>query len=370
MRVLSLPASFRRSVGLPLWLGLPLLAVWGAWLISGQAEPLVQALFAPVVAHCERWAFPLNAILTGRYGFLTMAPLLMVWTLPLVVLFGLVVDVSQRTGIAVRLAQQWHPFAVRLGVSGDDLIRALMGLGCNVPAVASFRGRSARVAVAAIGFGVPCSFQLGAALSVFSAAQRPSLALAYSALLAVSLVAYLRIGYPTPRSVIRSWSLHTTLPQATLDGRYLLRAVWDNLVSFLRMAFPVFFAMTLIAALLDAYGVLEAAGRAVAPLMAAFRLPADAALPIALACVRKDGLILLAEPSAVAGLTNAQMLTAVYLGGVLTPCATTIGAMVRALSPRETLLILAKQVAAACFFALRRPSTWTTCASVCDWTTS
>ena len=351
MRVLSLPASFRRGVWLPLWLGLPLLAVWVAWLISGQAEPLVQALFAPIVAHCERWAFPLNAILTGRYGFLTMAPLLMVWTLPLVVLFGLVVDVSQRTGIAARLAQQWHPFAVRLGVSGDDLIRALMGLGCNVPAVAGFRGRTARTAIAAIGFGVPCSFQLGAALSVFSAAQRPSLALAYSALLAVSLVAYLRIGYPTPRGVIRSWSLHTTLPQATLDGRYLLRAVWDNLVSFLRMAFPVFFAMTLIAALLDAYGVLEAAGRAVAPLMAAFRLPADAALPIALACVRKDGLILLAEPSAVAGLTNAQLLTAVYLGGVLTPCTITIGAMAQALSPRETLTILAKQVAAAGLFA-------------------
>jgi hypothetical protein len=90
------------------------------------------------------------------------------------------------------------------------------------------------VAVAAIGFGVPCSFQLGAALSVFSAAQRPWLAVAYFALLAVSLVAYLRISYPTPRSALRSWSLHTTPAPATLDGRYLLRAVWDNLVSFLR----------------------------------------------------------------------------------------------------------------------------------------
>jgi hypothetical protein len=114
MRVLSLPAGLRRSVWLPLWLGLPLLAVWVAWFISGQAEPLVQALFAPVVAHCERWAFPLNAILTGRYGFLTMAPLLMVWTLPLVVLFGLVVDVYQRMGVAARLAQQLHPLAVRM----------------------------------------------------------------------------------------------------------------------------------------------------------------------------------------------------------------------------------------------------------------
>ena len=351
MRVLSLPASFRRGVWLPLWLGLPLLAVWVAWLISGQAEPLVQALFAPIVAHCERWAFPLNAILTGRYGFLTMAPLLLVWTLPLVVLFGVVVDSYQRTGIVARLAQQWHPFAVRLGVSGDALIRALMGLGCNVPAVASFRGRSARLAVAAIGFGVPCSFQLGAALSVFSAAQRPWLAVAYFALLAVSLVAYLRISYPTPRSALRSWSLHTTPAPATLDGRYLLRAVWGNIVSFLRMAFPVFFGMTLIAALLDAYGVLDAVGRAVALLMALFHLPADAALPIALSAIRKDGLILLAEPSAIARLSDAQVLTAVYLGGVLTPCATTIGAMVRALSPRETLLILAKQVAAACFFA-------------------
>jgi len=351
MRVLRLPAGSRRGAWLPLWVGLPLLAVWGAWLISGQAEPLVQALLAPAIAHCERWAFPLNAILTGRYGFLTMAPLLLVWTLPLVVLFGLVVDVYQRTGDAARLAQLLHPLAVRLGVSGDDFIRALMGLGCNVPAVASFRGRSAHTAIAAIGFGVPCSYQLGAALSVFRAAQRPWLAVAYFVLLAVSLGAYLRIGYPTQRRWLHSWSLHTTPAQATLDARYLLREVWGNIVSFLRMAFPVFFGMTLVATLLDAYGVLEAAGRAVAPLMAAFRLPADAALPIALACVRKDGLILLAEPSAVAGLTNTQLLTAVYLGGVLTPCTITIGAMAQALSPRETLTILAKQVAAACLFA-------------------
>jgi len=351
MRVLSLPKGVRRGAWLPLWLGLPLLAVWGAWLISGQVEPLVQALFAPVVAQCKHWVFPLNSVLTGRYGFLTMAPLLLVWTLPLVVLFGLVVDSYQRTGVAARLAQSLHPLAVRLGVSGDDLIRALMGLGCNVPAVASFRGRSARAAIAAIGFGVPCSFQLGAALSVFSAAQRPWLAVAYFVLLAVSLVAYLRIGYPTPRSTLRSWSLPTTPAQATLDGRYLLRAVWGNIVSFLRMAFPVLFGMTLFAALLDAYGVLEAVGGVVAPLMAVFRLPADAALPIALSSVRKDGLILLAEPSAVAGLSSVQVLTAVYLGGVLTPCTITIGAMARRLSSRETLTILAKQVAAACLFA-------------------
>ncbi|WP_205127542.1 MULTISPECIES: hypothetical protein [Okeania] len=44
-----------------------------------------------------------------------------------------------------------------------------------------------------------------------------------------------------------------------------------------------------------------------------FNLPPEASLPIVLASIRKDGLLLFAEPETLAMLTPLQVLTGVYL---------------------------------------------------------
>jgi hypothetical protein len=56
------------------------------------------------------------------------------------------------------------------------------------------------------------------------------------------------------------------------------------------------------------------------PLKALFQLPAEAALPVVLASVRKDGILLFSEPDLVEALTPHQVLTGVCLAGVPLPC--------------------------------------------------
>ena len=59
------------------------------------------------------------------------------------------------------------------------------------------------------------------------------------------------------------------------------------------------------------------------PMMGLFNLPPQASLPIVLASIRKDGLLLFAEPETLGMLTPLQVLTGVYLAGVLLPCLVT-----------------------------------------------
>ncbi|MGD1921813.1 MAG: ferrous iron transporter B, partial [Pleurocapsa sp.] len=83
-----------------------------------------------------------------------------------------------------------------------------------------------------------------------------------------------------------------------------------------------------------------------------FNLPPEASLPIVLASIRKDGLLLFAEPETLAMLTPLQVLTGVYLAGVLLPCFVTLLTIMREQSPRFALLLLGRQAIAGVIFSL------------------
>ena len=92
------------------------------------------------------------------------------------------------------------------------------------------------------------------------------------------------------------------------------------------------------------------------PAMALFNLPPESALAVVLGSVRKDGLAI--------GLLNGdwdtlkvplespvQILTAVYLAGVLLPCLVTVWAVAKEMRPRFALKMMARQVAFAVMFS-------------------
>jgi hypothetical protein len=86
--------------------------------------------------------------------------------------------------------------------------------------------------------------------------------------------------------------------------------------------------------------------------MAVFRLPAEAALPVTLASIRKDGILLFANPALVSSMSAGQLLTGVYLAGVLLPCLVTALTIVKEQSPRFVIALLAKQAGAALLFTM------------------
>ncbi|MEB3336537.1 MAG: GTPase [Leptolyngbyaceae bacterium] len=333
------------------------LAVGIANSFAAIVDPLVQGLIQPTVAALSGLgSFP-KEILIGRYGLITMGPLLWVWTVPTVILYALFLGAYKASGLVERITIAIHSLLRPFGLSGRDLVRVLMGFGCNVPAVISTRACSScsrKTCISAIAFGSACSYQFGATLGVFSAANLPYLVVPYGLYLAITTLIYARLiapkaaRSPQNRLVIEH---HTFLeiPQ----GSAIWREAKGTLNQFFTNALPIFLGITLIASSLDWLGALNRLSAWITtPMMGLFQLPAGAALPVILASIRKDGMLLFAEPNLVTDLSPLQILTGVYLAGVLLPCLVTAWTIAREQSIQFALGLMVRQAIAAIFFTL------------------
>ncbi|MDJ0593269.1 MAG: hypothetical protein QNJ72_25330, partial [Pleurocapsa sp. MO_226.B13] len=227
---------------------------------------------------------------------------------------------------------------------------------CNVPAVISTRACSScsrGTCISAIAFGSACSYQFGATLGVFSAAKLPYLVIPYLLYLTATTSIYTYIiSSPTAKS---------TQNPLVIEGRAFLdfphwSVIWreakSTIKQFLFNAIPIFVVITVIASVLNWLGALATLANIINPLMGLFNLPPEASLPIVLASIRKDGLLLFAQSENLIRLTPLQVLTGVYLAGVLLPCLVTLLTIMREKSSRFALLLLGKQAIAASVFSL------------------
>ena len=285
-----------------------------------------------------------------------MGPLLFIWAMPTVVLYALFLGAYKASGLVERITITLDPLLRKFGLSGRDLVRVIMGFGCNVPAVINTRSCSSCSrgnCISAIAFGSACSYQFGATLGVFSAANLTYLVVPYLLYLTATTLIYTRI--------ISSSTAKSTQNALVIEGRAFLEfprwsVIWreakSTIQQFLFNAIPIFVIITIIASLLNWLGVIATLANIINPLMGWFNLPPEASLPIVLASIRKDGLLLFAEPETLAMLTPLQVLTGVYLAGVLLPCLVTLLTIMQEKSSRFALLLLGKQAIAAIIFSL------------------
>jgi len=325
--------------------------------VAAELSPRVSSLLEPAVQWANDLPGPLAAVLGGDYGLLSMGPFLFVWAGPTILIFAVFMAVYKKSGLVTRITASLHPHLRRVGLTGRDLVRVVMGFGCNVPAVTSTRGCSdctRRTTVSAIGFGSACSYQFPATLAVFAAVEMPWLVLPYVGILTVTTLVYARLIAPERA---RTASLAT-------ENRAFLQwpnwqSVWREtrtvIRSFFLKALPVFAGIVLVASLLDYFGVLDVMGEALGPVMGLFNLPGETALVVVMGSIRKDGLLLLQSDglsATLSAMTPIQVLTAVYLAGVLLPCLVTAITVAKELSPRYAGRMLLRQAAAAIGFSL------------------
>ena len=324
---------------------------------AAELSPRVGTLLEPVVQWANDLPGPLAAVLGGDYGLLSMGPFLFVWAGPTVLIFAVFMAVYKKSGLVTRITASLHPHLRRAGLTGRDLVRVVMGFGCNVPAVTSTRGCSdctRRTTVSAIGFGSACSYQFPATLAVFAAVEMPWLVLPYLGILTTTTLVYARLIAPERA---RTASL------ATENRAFLQWPTWQSvwreartvIRSFFLKALPVFAGIVLVASLLDYFGVLNVMGEVLSPVMGLFNLPGETALVVVMGSIRKDGLLLLQSDglsATLSAMTPVQVLTAVYLAGVLLPCLVTAITVAKELSPRYAGRMLLRQAAAAAGFSL------------------
>lgn len=348
-------------VALLLLLGLPWVAVSGANRFADAFNAPVAALLAPLLAIVAAWPAPLAEALGGDYGFVSMGPFLLLYAVPTVTIFALLLAVYKASGLVDRLTVAIHPALRPFGLTGRDLVRVIMGFGCNVPAVINSRACSTcsrGACVSAISFGSACSYQLPATLAVFAAAGRTGLVLPYLLLLAGTTLVYMRL---TVGRAARG-----EIGRLKLVGRDFMqwpspaaigRDTWHVVRQFFLLALPVFLVICIGASVLQWTGVLDRLGTWLAPVMAAFDLPGEAAVAVILGSIRKDGIAIGLLDSGwntlkVPLVSSVQVLTIVYLAGVLLPCMVTLLTVVREMSFSFAWRMVARQVAAAVLFSL------------------
>lgn len=345
---------------------MPALAtIYGANAVADRLHPLVEGWLEPAIASVNAtWPSWLRVVLTTEqgqfgYGLLNMGPFLLVWALPTVLMFALVLGAYKASGLIERMNVALHPLLRPFGLSGRDVVRVMMGFGCNVPAVISTRSCSScsrGPAIAAIAFGSACSYQLPATLAVLSSTAGDTspalLTLLFLSYLLITTLLYLRLtAEPRPLS-----SLNVLMTGSRPFMQWpTMSAMWreasGTLRQFLHQALPVFVVICVAASLLAHLGVLDTvASRILAPVMGVFDLPSQAALPVLLASVRKDGIFLLAADGL--PLTSGQALTAVYLAGVLLPCLVTTLTIARETNWKSASKLLAHQAGFALLFTL------------------
>ena len=322
---------------------------------AAALSPRVGTVLEPAVQWASGLPGPLAAVVGGDYGLLSMGPFLFVWAGPTMLIFAMILGVYKNTGIVTRMTVSLHPIMRQIGLSGRDLIRVVMGFGCNVPAVVNTRSCSDCTrcsTISAISFGSACSYQFPATLAVFAAVGMGWLVGPYLAVLAVTTFIY--VGVIAPAEARQST---TVVDRRTFlswpDPKAVAREAWSAIREFFVKALPVFVVITFVAAALDRLGVIDALGSVLGPAMSLFNLPADTALTVVLASIRKDGIALLTADGAstAATLSPVQVLVVVYLAGVLLPCLVTAFTVAREVSARWALKMMARQAAAAVTFA-------------------
>ncbi|MGD1854977.1 MAG: nucleoside recognition domain-containing protein [Leptolyngbyaceae cyanobacterium] len=186
---------------------------------------------------------------------------------------------------------------------------------------------------------------------MFSAVNLPGLVVPYLGYLTLTTLIYTRLVAPRAAR-----SVHNTL---MIEQRTFLEiprwsTIWretrGTLHQFFTNAIPIFLVITVIASVLDSLGLIARLAGWISPLMGLFGLPPEAAVPVILASIRKDGLLLFAEPDAL--LTPLQILTGVYLAGVLLPCLVTALTIAREQSVRFAEGLIARQAIATVIFSV------------------
>jgi ferrous iron transport protein B len=304
-----------------------IIAVYAANSFAAIADPLVQEPIKPITVALSGLPSLLKEIAIGRYGLVTMGPLLFVWAVPTVILYALFLGAYKASGLVERITIALHPLLRPVGLSGRDLVRVIMGFGCNVPAIISTRACSScyrKTCISAIAFGAACSYQFGAKLGVFSAADWSVLIIPYLLYLTLTTLIYTRLIAPkSARPHQNKLAIERRIFLEIPQWKTIWREAKGTIEQFFTNAIPIFLAISAIASILDWLSVLTALSGIISPIMGLFNLPSDAALPVILASIRKDELLLFAEPKTIVLLSPLQILTAVYLAGMLLPCLVT-----------------------------------------------
>ncbi|MFN6961174.1 MAG: nucleoside recognition domain-containing protein, partial [Rhodocyclaceae bacterium] len=315
------------------------------------------------VAHLIAWAelwqptdlsgVIMRAVLDGLLG---LAGIVIPYMIPLVLLLVFLEESGIMHRVAFVVDRGFH----RLGLHGGVALPFLMGLGCNVPALAATaavtHGRDRTVAALLITF-LPCSARSAIILALGGKylGGFGVFALFMLAPIVVSLIGkLLKHRYPeTTPGMIQH------IPPYALPGlRKLLWNTWDRSRDIVTIVLPLLVAGSVLLALLAHFGMDRWINLALTPITSWWLgLPVVLGVPILFGVLRKE-LSLLMVFQALGTQELAGVLTATQIATFLAfltfyvPCVSTFAMMLKLLGKRDAFFSVALSVATALVVAL------------------
>jgi Fe2+ transport system protein B len=318
-----------------------------AYWFTGWLEPIVErSLLNPLITWLYDAPYPVQELLTGDYGLITLGSYSFLWAFPVVFLISIMTTLTEEIGLQEHLTTTLDPWLRKIGLTGRDLLPVITGFGCNVVAVFQSRGCSSCTrtsCVSLIAFGSACSYQIGATLSIFNAAKVPFLFVPYLFLLFIVGAIHTRIWHSTTTELTRV----APLPYIqSVNWQTFWWKIANSMKQFIVQAMPIFLIICFIASILQMFNLLSFFNGLAFPLLRFLSLPVEAAPGLLFSFIRKDGLLILNEGQGalLATISTSQLFVFVYLASTLSACLVTLLTIGKELGWKNAFAIASKQM--------------------------
>jgi ferrous iron transport protein B len=309
---------------------------------------------ARLAAWAATWQPQSTAGVVGRAvvdGLIGLVGIVVPYMIPLVLLLVALEQAGVMARIAFAVDRMFH----RIGLHGGVAVPFLLGLGCNVPAIAAIgrttTGRERVMASLLVTF-VPCSARSAIILALagkFLGGLGVLLIFLLTMLVIAVLGQVLRHRYPRggPGQV------QEIPPYAWPRGRAMLRETWERTRDILTIVTPLLVAGSVVLALLAHVGADQPINTLLAPITAWWLgLPIVLGVPILFGVLRKE-LSLLMVYQALGSFEVDRYLDPVQIATFLlfltfyVPCISTFAVMLKTIGRREALFSVSLSVAVA-----------------------
>ncbi|HZQ74867.1 MAG TPA: nucleoside recognition domain-containing protein [Burkholderiales bacterium] len=278
----------------------------------------------------------LRAVADGLVG---LVGIVVPYMIPLVLLL----IVLEQAGIMARIAFALDRIFHRLGLHGDVALPLLLGLGCNVPALASLgrlsRGPERTIASMLVAF-VPCSARSAIVLAL---AGKYLGAWGVLAVLGAAALVIALLGTLLRRGMGQGMPGHIQeIPRyALLRPKLLLSETWARTKDVLTIVTPLLVAGSVVLALLSYGGAERAINAALSPLTAGLLgLPVALGVPLLFGVLRKElSLVMIYQAlgsfDVSAHMDARQILVFLVFLTLYVPCLSTFAVMTRTIGARH-----------------------------------
>lgn len=342
--------STHKVWGYPLMAALMLVMFFSVFGFGNMFAVFIEDSFAFLMA-------PLEQMVTGVSGVVLLAVLegvaaIITVVIPYILPFYLLLGLLEGSGYLARIAFLMDSLMHKMGLHGKAFIPLMMGFGCNVPACLSCRVMEThreRLIAVFVTTLIPCAAVTTVILGLVGRFVGIWWALGLYIIDAVIVFALGRIAFKAFPG--ESSGLIMEMPPLRVPHiSTMLRQTWFKIEGFVKIAFPIMIAGTVVIRIFDLLGVVQVISDVISPVTVGWLgLPAVTGILLIFGILRKELTIVML--AVLVGTTNfalvmtpVQMLVFGLVTMLYIPCAATITVLVKEIGAKKAMYITVFEV--------------------------